>query len=108
MDAQPYECMTVVYWPHLADPRAGNRYVGHHASIVGEQGTLALVTVYPPGRSAQPGANTVTMWIDLASSAQCDGGPGSLTTIGVGDAPKHGALFLISGHLPTNSGLDSD
>ena len=43
----------------------------------------------------------VTMWIDLASAEQCDAGPDSLTTIGVGDAPKRGALFLISGQLST-------
>jgi hypothetical protein len=39
------------------------------------------------------------MWIDLASSEQCDAGPGSLTVIGTGDLPKSGALFLISGRL---------
>src|SRR4051794_20826112 len=33
LNAQPYECMTAVYWPHLDDPRAGKRYAGHHASI---------------------------------------------------------------------------
>jgi hypothetical protein len=40
------------------------------------------------------------MWIDLACAEQCDAGPQGLTTIGVGDAPKRGALFLISGQLP--------
>jgi hypothetical protein len=39
------------------------------------------------------------MWIDLASPEHCDAGPNSLTEIGTGDAPKRGALFLISGHL---------
>jgi hypothetical protein len=100
MTAHPYECMTAVYWPHADDPRAGNRYAGHHAQILREQGSLAQVAVYPPGKSQAPGANPAMMWIDLASGEQCDAGPGSLTTIGTGDAPKHGALFLISGQLP--------
>ena len=30
---------------------------------------------------------------------QCDAGVASLTSIGVGDAPKKGSLFLISGRL---------
>jgi hypothetical protein len=99
MAGHAYECMTSVYWPHLDDPRAGHRYVGHHGEILQEQGSLARVAVYPPGRSTQTGARPVTMWIDLACAEQCDAGPESLTTIGVGDAPKYGALFLISGHL---------
>ena len=100
MSAHRYECMTTVYWPHVDDPRAGKRYAGHYAEIVREQGTLAQVAVYPPGKSRAPGAQPATMWIDLASSDQCDAGPGSLTAIGTGNAPKHGALFLISGNLP--------
>lgn len=100
MAANPYECMTAVYWPHTDDPRAGNRYAGHHAQVLREQGTLAQVAVYPPGKSQAPGAVPVTMWIDLASADQCDAGPASLTTIGTGNAPKHGALFLVSGRLP--------
>ncbi len=96
---RPYECATARYWPHLHDPRAGKRYAGHHAEILQEQGTLARVAVYPPGRSQQPGVRPVTMWIDLASPEQCDAGPGSLTTIRTGDGPKRGALFLISGQL---------
>ncbi|MGV9304273.1 hypothetical protein ACWDLG_12940 [Nonomuraea sp. NPDC003727] len=95
-----HEYMTAVYWPHLDDPRAGNRYTGHHAEILQEQGSLARVAVYPPGRSQHPGVRPITMWLDLRSAEQCDAGPASLTTIGVDDAPKHGALFLISGRLP--------
>jgi hypothetical protein len=38
------------------------------------------------------------MWIDLASPEQCDAGTDSLTTSGR-NAPKRGALFLISGRL---------
>jgi hypothetical protein len=99
MTAWPYECMTTVYWPHLGDPRAGNRYAGHHAKILQERGSLAQVAVHPPGRSAEPAVPPVTMWIDLESAEQCDAGPDSLTTIGVGNAAKSGALFLICGHL---------
>jgi len=99
MSGRPYECMAAVYWPHPDDPRAGNRYAGHHAEILQERGPLARVAVYPPGKSKTPGVRPVTMWIDLESAEQCDAGPDSLTTIGVRDAPKHGALFLISGQL---------
>ena len=100
MNGHPYECTTAVYWPHVQDPRAGKRYAGHHAEILQEQGTLARVAVYPPGKSQQPGVSPVTMWIDLASPEQCDAGPESLTTIRTGDGPKRGALFLVSGQLP--------
>ena len=55
MNGHPYECTTAVYWPHVQDPRAGKRYAGHHAEILQEQGTLARVAVYPPGKSQQPG-----------------------------------------------------
>jgi hypothetical protein len=91
--------MTEVFWPHTADPRAGGRYAGHHAVVLDERGTLAKQAVFPPGRSLDPIASPVVMWIDLASPEQCDAGPGSLTTIGTGDLPKSGALFLISGRL---------
>ena len=57
------------------------------------------MAVYPPGRSQQPEARPVTMWIDLASPEHCDAGTASLTTIGTGDGPKHGALFLTTGQL---------
>jgi hypothetical protein len=93
------EYTTAVYWPGTGDPRAGNRYAGHYARILEERGTLARVAVHPPGRSQQPEATPVTMWIDLASPEHCDAGIASLTTIGAGDGPKDGALFLISGHL---------
>jgi hypothetical protein len=99
MAGEPHEYMTTVYWPGVPDPRAGNRYAGHCAEIVEEHGPVAKVAVFPPGRSAEPDAQPVTMWIDLTSPEQCDAGLGALTTIGVGDAPKRGALFLISGRL---------
>ena len=96
------EFMTIVYWPHVADPRAGKRYAGHYAEVLEEQGTLARVAVYPPGSSERPSAQPLTMWIDLASAEQCDVGADSLTEIGIGDAPKRGALFLISGQLSSD------
>jgi hypothetical protein len=98
---QPYEYQTAVYWPGHGDPRGGRRYSGHHGQILAEQGTLARVAVHPPGRSQQPHLRPTVLWVDLACAEQCDAGPGSLTTIGVGDAPKRGALFLISGQLPS-------
>jgi hypothetical protein len=94
-----HEFMSVVYWPHTTDPRAGKRYCGHHAQILEERGGLARVAVYPPGASQRPNARPAIMWIDLASPEQCDAGPESLTTIAVGDGPKSGALFLILGSL---------
>jgi hypothetical protein len=102
-DGRDYEYMTEVFWPHVADPRAGTRYAGHHAEVLEERGTLAKLSVYPPGRSLDPNASPVAMWIDLASCEQCDAGPGSLTTVGTGDAPKSGAVFLISGRLSTET-----
>ena len=99
MDAHPHECMTCVYWPDTDDPRAGNRYTGHHAELLQEQGRLAWVAVWPPGRSASATVPPVRMWIDLSSPEQCDAGPDSLTEIAVGPGAKAGALFLISGQL---------
>jgi hypothetical protein len=96
---RPCEYTTTVYLPGQDDPRAGKRYAGHYAEVLEERGTLARLAVYPPGTSTRPGARPLTMWIDLASCEQCDAGPDSLTEIGIGDAPKAGALFLIAGHL---------
>jgi hypothetical protein len=103
MNAHPHECMTCVYWPDIDDPRAGNRYTGHHAEVLNERGPLAWVSVHPPGRSAQSSVPAVKMWIDLTSAEQCDAGPDSLTTIGPGAGAKSGALFLISGRLSAES-----
>lgn len=97
------EYTTTVYWPHIDDPRAGKRYAGHYAEVLEERGTLARVSVYPPGSSERPHSQPLTMWIDLASAEHCDAGPASLTEIGTGNAPKRGALFLIAGQLSPNS-----
>jgi hypothetical protein len=99
MNGRACEFTTAVYWPQPDDPRAGNRYAGHYAEVLEEHGTLARVAVYSPGSSARASARPLTMWIDLASTEHCDAGPDSLTEIGTGDAPKRGALFLISGRL---------
>lgn len=99
LTGRAYECMAAVYWPGIDDPRAGRRYAGHHALILEERGSLARVAVFPPGRSTVVDAVPLAMWLDLASPEQCDAGVDSLTTIGVGDAPHEGALFLIAGEL---------
>jgi hypothetical protein len=102
MSGRVCEFTTAVYRPRQDDARAGQRYAGHYAEVLEERGTLARLAVYPPGHSLRPNARPLTMWIDMASAEQCDAGPDSLTEIGTGDAPKHGAVFLISGHLSPN------
>lgn len=99
LGGRDYEHTSVLYWPHVDDPRAGRRYAGHHAVILEERGSLARVAVYPPGLSEYEHARPHPMWIDLSSPEQCDAGSESLTTIGIADAPKEGALFLIAGQL---------
>jgi hypothetical protein len=94
-----YEYKSVLYWPNTSDPRAGKRYAGHHAHVLEERGSLARLKIYPPGTGAEPDAQSFTMWIDLDCAEQCDAGPNRLTQIGVGDAPKTGALFLIAGSV---------
>jgi hypothetical protein len=100
--AHDYEFMSVVYWPHTGDPRAGRRYCGHHAEILEERGGLARVAVYPPGTSQRARARPMNMWIDPASPEQCDAGKDSLTQIAIG-GPKAGALYLILGSLETST-----
>ncbi|MBA2541135.1 MAG: hypothetical protein H0V17_15955 [Deltaproteobacteria bacterium] len=94
-----HEFMTAVYWPHTNDPRAGIRYIGHHAMLLEQRGALARVAVYPPGTSSHATARASTMWIDLESVEQCDAGPESLTKIG--SDSREGALFLIANRLAT-------
>lgn len=93
-----HEFTTVVYWPHIDDPRAGKRYVGHHARLLEQRGSLARLALYPPGTSERASARASTMWIDLESADQCDAGLDSLTQIG-GDT-REGAVFLIANRLP--------
>ena len=90
MNCHAYELTTVVYWG-VASPGIARRYWGFHAEITAEQGSLALCTVWTPGtsRTQRPAG---TWWIDLAQDA--DPVANGFTTIGVGKAPKQGALFL--------------
>jgi len=99
MHGRAYEHTALLYWPGIDDPRAGNRYAGHHAILVEERGALARLRVFPPGTSTLDRGRPLSMWIDLSSPEQCDAGVNALTTIGVGDAPKEGAIYLISGRL---------
>ena len=103
--ARPYERTTVLYRPQIADPRAANRYAGHHAEILEERGSVARVVVYPPGSSLKPGAKSHKLWIDLADPEQCDAGVDQLTQIGPGAMPKQGALFLIAGRIANDTEL---
>jgi hypothetical protein len=98
MTGYAHEYTTVVYWPHTDDPRAGNRYSGHHARIVEVRGDLARLAVYPPGSGMSIHAHPLTMWIDLSSPEACDAGTATLTTISI-HGPHEGAVFLISGTL---------
>jgi hypothetical protein len=103
LGGRPYEHTTVLYWPHVDDPRAGRRYAGHQAEILDERGTLVRVAVYMRGASDRPASRPARVWIDLADPEQCDGGPDSMTTIGVGTGAKTGALFLPLGTIPPQS-----
>jgi hypothetical protein len=99
MDGRDYEHMSVVYWPHVGDPRAGKRYTGHHAEILEERGSLARVAIYPRGTSNRPNAAPTIMWLDLSSAEQCDAGKDGLTQIAVGTGPKSSPLFLVAGSI---------
>jgi len=97
MGTRPHEFMAVAYWPETDDPRAGQRYVGHHARVLERRGSLSRVSVYPPGSSERDNVNPAVMWIDLDAADQCDAGPASLTELACTD---EGALFLIANQLP--------
>jgi hypothetical protein len=90
MRCNGYELTTIVYWGVTA-PGIARRYWGFHAEITAEQGSLAMCTIWTPGTSAtqRPAG---TWWVDLAQDA--DPIANGFTTIGVGKAPKQGALFL--------------
>lgn len=105
MNGRPYEHKSLLYWPHIDDPRAGKRYAGHHAEIIDERGGLARVLVYPPGTGDVPGARSHKLWIDLSDPEQCDAGRDQQTQIAIGAGPKSGALFLISGVMQTDDDI---
>jgi hypothetical protein len=104
MEGHSYEHASAVYWHGTADRRAGLRYAGHHARIIDERGSIAKLEVFAPGTSMRPNARTFTLWLDLSSHEQCDAGPQSLTTLGTGDRPKEGPIFLVSGKLTKQPG----
>jgi hypothetical protein len=54
----------------------------------------ALESALQQLRPTRPDARPMTMWIDHSSANDSDAGIDRLTRIGVGDAPKSGALFL--------------
>jgi hypothetical protein len=89
MDCEAYELMTAIYWS--VGREIARRVWGFHAEITAEHGSLALCTIWTPGtsRSRRPAGS---WWIDLG--AQADPIANGLTAIGVGPAPKVGALFL--------------
>lgn len=92
--AYDYEYKTVLYWPSSADPRAGRRYVGTYAKIVGAaKGTDTYeVDVWSPGTSAT-GKPAARLIVDLSSIDYCDPeAMGGLTTLGA--KTPAGALYL--------------
>lgn len=86
-----YELCCVTYW---AGPLANRKFYGFYAEIASEQGSSALVSVWPAGRSQVPGIGPMgAWWLDLSLVA-LPIEPG-FTQIGVGPTnPKKGALFI--------------
>lgn len=90
MQCREYELTTVLYWD---GPLAGRRFWGCHAEITAESGSTATVSIWPAGRSLVPNQQPAGSWsLDLAAVGHPIE-PG-FTEIGVGSAPKVGALFL--------------
>lgn len=90
MSCYPYELTTVVYWAQGSKGIA-QRFWGYHAEITAERSTVALCTIWTPG-TAMTQRPAGSWWIDLA--AQADSIQNGFTAIGVGTAPKQGAVFL--------------
>lgn len=100
-ECREYEMTTVLYWD---GPLAGRRFWGHYVEIDSEKGTQALVSIFPPGRSlARNQKATRSIWMDLATQAMAI--EAGFTEVGVGNAPKKGALFI---EAPTLSVLAMD
>jgi hypothetical protein len=84
-----YELTTVYYW---GGPHQGHRYWGFYVEIGSEHGNNALVSIWPEGLSSAPGQGAVcSIWLDLTQQHEIEAG---FTEVGVGNAPKAGALFL--------------
>ena len=90
MQCRVYELTTVLYW---SGDLANRRFWGFYAEIHAENGPSALVSIWAPGTSQEPGQLAAgAWWLDLSTVAHpIEAG---FTEIGVGTAPKQGALFL--------------
>jgi hypothetical protein len=90
MQCRAYELATVLYW---SGDLANRRFWGFYAEIHAENGASALVSIWAPGTSLEPGQLAAgAWWLDLSTVAHpIEAG---FTEIGVGSAPKQGALFL--------------
>jgi hypothetical protein len=111
MQCRDYELTTVWYWNGAL---ANRRFWGFYAEITQEQGTSALVSIWPAGKSLVPGQQAAgAWWLDIPAVAHpIEAG---FTQIGTGlQNPKQGAFFIdaqtrlslgISGpKLPPGSG----
>ncbi len=91
MQCRDYELTSVWYW---SGTLANRRFWGFHAEITAEQGTSALVSVWPAGKSLEAGQPAAgSWWLNLPNVAHpIEAG---FTAIGTGlSNPKQGALFL--------------
>lgn len=91
MQCREYELATVWYW---SGALANRRFWGFYAEITAEQGTSALVSVWPAGKSQEPGQGAAgSWWLNLPNVAHpIEAG---FTQIGTGlQNPKQGALFI--------------
>lgn len=91
MHCRDYELTTVWYW---SGAMANRRFWGFYAEITQEQGQSALVSIWPAGKSLEPGQQPAgSWWCNLSTQAHpIEAG---FTQIGVGLAnPKQGALFI--------------
>lgn len=104
-DCRDYELTTVVYYDDEPAPLTNRRFWGVHAKILQVNGNYALLQVWPPCRSLEPGQQPVgAFWLDLATQVLApDAELG--TTIGVGSpVGAEGAVYLDSGTYSTMSG----
>ncbi len=91
MHCREYELTTVWYW---SGAMANRRFWGFYAEITAEQGTSALCSIWPAGKSLEAGqAPSGSWWLNLPVV----GHPieAGFTQIGTGlGKPKQGALFI--------------
>jgi hypothetical protein len=86
-----YELCCVQYW---AGPLMNRKFYGFYAELASVQGTKALVSVWPAGRSQIPGQGPMgAWWLDL--SLDCHPIEPGFTQVGVGAGQaQKGALFI--------------